>query len=332
MMKRPMLMLAALAAMTAPPVLALSETDWRPVRTVELVVPYSAGGGSDLNARALEMAIRHNGLLERNIMVLNRPGGSGAVGNMYVASRRGDGHTLLTFNSGQMMSTLSTNAAVRLEHLTPLGTLALDTLVLVVRHDSQFEDFEDFIEAAKRQPRRITVGGTARGSEDNLVFALANQPADGALQYVAFDGSGDTLVALLGGHIASGIFNPSEIASQIEAGSARALGVFSRDRLGGAFADIPTFIEQGYREASFEMFRGYAGPPDMPAEAVAFWDEVLGQAARSEHWRADVERNALIPAYLDSAQSKAFWEEEEARYATLLDELGFMRRRGRGGR
>lgn len=236
------MILALAAALAVGPAVA-QDTNWSPKRNVEFIVPYSAGGGSDLNARALAETIRKADLMDVNMMILNRPGGSGAVGNTYVASKAGDGGTIMTFNSGQMMSTLSNKAAVKLENITPLGTLALDTLMLAVKADAPFENLDAFVQAGAAKPQSVTVGGTSRGSEDNLVFALANAPTKGALQYVPFDGSGDVLSALLGGHVAAGIFNPSEIASQVEAGSVRILGTFSSKRLGGVFAEVPTFVE-----------------------------------------------------------------------------------------
>ncbi|WP_062226003.1 Bug family tripartite tricarboxylate transporter substrate binding protein [Aureimonas frigidaquae] len=300
------------------------EAEWTPRRNIEFIVPYSAGGGSDLNARALSEAIRKNRLIPRNMMILNRPGGSGAVGNSYVASRTAEPHTLMTFNSGQMMSMLTNNAQVRLDNITPLGTLALDTLVFVVRADSPYESFADLAEAARAAPQTLTVGGSGRGGEDNLVFALANQPAEGALQYVPFEGGGDALAAVLGGHVTVGIFNPSEISAQIEGGSVKGLGIFSEQRLEGAFAEVPTFVEQGHPDAVFEMFRGYAGPPDLPPEAIAYWNGVLSQVSQSDEWKEDIERNSLIPAYMDAEESAAFWKREEARYLELLTDLGFI--------
>lgn len=304
---------------------AHAQDTWTPTRNIEFVVPYSAGGGSDLNARALAETLSQNEIIERNIMILNRPGGSGAVGNTYVASRSGNPHTIMTFNSGQMMSTITNSADVKLANITPLGTLALDTLVFVVKADSPHQTFDDVLKAATAAPQTLTVGGTGRGGEDQLVFALANQPAEGALQYVPFEGGGDVTSALLGGHITIGIFNPSEIVAQLEAGTVRALGIFSEERLNGPFAEVPTFAEQGHPDAVFEMFRGYAGPPDLAPEAVAFWDDALAKASETEAWKQDVERNSLIPTFMDAAESKAFWEAEEARYTQLLTEAGILK-------
>ena len=313
---------AGLFAIAAVP--AHAQETWTPTRNIEFVVPYSAGGGSDLNARALAEAMRQNEIIERTMMILNRPGGSGAVGNTYVASRSGNPHTIMTFNSGQMMSTLTNNADVKLANITPLGTLALDTLVFVVKADSPYQNFNEVVEAARAAPQSVTVGGTGRGGEDQLVFALANQPAEGALQYVPFEGGGDVTSALLGGHIAVGIFNPSEIIAQIQADTVRGLGVFSEERLTGAFSEVPTFTEQGHPDAVFQMFRGYAGPPDLAPEEIAFWNDAFAKAGETAEWQADIERNSLIPATMGAEESKAFWEREEQRYTDLLTEAGIL--------
>ncbi|WP_420394032.1 tripartite tricarboxylate transporter substrate binding protein [Acuticoccus sp.] len=298
---------------------------WSPQKTVEFVVPYSAGGGSDSNARMLVETMRQNDLVDGEIVVLNRPGGSGAVGNAYTFAKRGDGHTIMTFNSGQMMSTLSNDAQVKLENLTPLGTLALDTLLLVVAGDAGIDSFEDMVAAAEAQGEPFTVGGAARGSEDNLVFTMIEDAAGTELQYVPFEGSGETLSALLGGHINAGIFNPSEIAAQVEAGRVRPIGSLSEERLDAPFDEVPTFAEMGHPEATFVMFRGYVGPPDMPEEAVAYWEGVLQEAGATDMWVNDyVGQSGLMQATMGADESQSFYAEEEEKYRTLLKESGFM--------
>lgn len=298
---------------------------WEPEKAIEFVVPYSAGGGSDVNARMLVDTIRKNDLVDQNIMVLNKPGGSGAVGNTYTFSKKGDGHVIQTFNSGQMMSTISNDAAVKLENLTPLGTLALDTLMLVVSADGGAATYADLVAEAKAEPQSVTVGGAARGSEDNLVFTMLNDSADIELQYVPFEGGGEILAALLGGHIDAAIANPSEVGSQVEAGRVKVLGTFSEERLGEPFSDVPTFIEQGYPEVSFTMFRGYAGPPEMPEEAVAYWNDVLKKASETEQWKNEyVAQSGLIDRYMDAAESKTFYMQEEKKYRALLEAAGFL--------
>lgn len=309
----------AAGALLALAVGAPASAQWAPQKNVEFVVPYSAGGGSDINARTLVEAIRQNDLVDQNIVVLNKPGGSGAVGNTYTFSKRGDGHTIMTFVSGQMMSMISNDAEVTLEDLTPLGTLALDTLLLAVPEGKGIKTFADLAEKAKADPQGITIGGAGRGGEDNLVFDLLNQSAGAQFQYVPFEGSGEVLAALLGGHIDAGIFNPSEVTSQLEAGRVVPLGVFSEERLPEPFAEIPTFVELGHPDVTFTQFRGYVGPPEMPAEAVAYWEDVLREAFETGQWEEYIRQGALIPRFLDAEESKTFYEQEEQKYRKLLE-------------
>ncbi|WGF87944.1 Bug family tripartite tricarboxylate transporter substrate binding protein [Marinivivus vitaminiproducens] len=303
---------------------AMAQSDWEPARNIELVVPYSPGGGSDLNARALAEVLRENELVDRNIVILNRPGGSGAVGNAYTASRPADGHTFMTINSGQVMSMLANDAAIQLDSLTALATLALDPLVLAVAADGDFADFAAFQGAATENPQSVTIGGAARGSEDHLVFTLLNDSAGGGFQYVPFDGSGDSLSALLGGHISAIVANPIEVKAQVEAGKVRIIGTFTEERLGGAFAEAPTLKELGHPEAVMVQFRGYAGPPDMDEEAVKYWGEALRKASETEQWKADAERNLVQATYMGPEESQAFWSKEAERYQQILDKIGTL--------
>ncbi|MEX2519957.1 MAG: tripartite tricarboxylate transporter substrate binding protein [Paracoccaceae bacterium] len=304
--------------------MATAAQGWEPKRAVQLIVPFSPGGGSDINARLLVDAIRKNELSDANIIVKNMNGGTGAVGVTYLSTQPADGLTLVTYVSGQMMAAMTNNHEVTVENLTPIGTLALDTLVLAVKSDSEYKTFAELLDAAKSSPNTVTIGGTGRGGEDGLVFEALNADSGSALQYVPFEGGGQVLAALLGGHISAGIFNPSEVAAQAESGDARALGAFSSKRLGGIYADTPTFAELGFPEAKIETFRGYAGPADMDPEAVAYWEGVLEKVAETPEWKDYVAKNILIPSFMNSADSAAFWKEENVRYKKLLTASGLL--------
>ncbi|WP_245791878.1 Bug family tripartite tricarboxylate transporter substrate binding protein [Modicisalibacter ilicicola] len=240
-----------------------SASAWEPERNVEFVVPYSAGGGSDINARMLVEAIRETGAVDETILVNNRPGGSGAIGNSYIFNKKDDGHALLTFNAGQMMSMAVNDAAVQLDDLTPLGTLALDTLFLAVKAGSEFDDLDDLVEQAKQDPRSVTIGGSSRGGEDHLAFAMINSNVDAEFQYVPFNGTGEVTSALLGGHIDAAVF---KLGSRVDPSTVDFLATFAEDRLDAPYDGVPTFNELGYSDINLMIFRGYAGPPNMPEE------------------------------------------------------------------
>ena len=293
---------------------------WEPQRNIEFVVPYSAGGGSDLNARMVVEAMRQNDLVDRPVLVNNRPGGSGAVGNSYVYNKGGDSHTLMTFNAGQMMSTVTNDAPVQLEDLTPLATLAEDTLLLGVKADGDIQSLQDLIDQANSGG--VTIGGAGRGGEDHLGFAMLNSELDADLQYVPFGGTGEVTSALLGGHIDAAVF---KLGSQVDPSLVRSVAAFSDERLEAPLDEVPTFAELGYPEVQLMIFRGYAGPPDMPAEAVAYWEEVFKQVSESDKWQNDyIEKNNLIGTFMGAEESAEHYRKELERYKQKLAEVGFV--------
>ncbi|WP_052948824.1 Bug family tripartite tricarboxylate transporter substrate binding protein [Mesobacillus campisalis] len=304
---------------------ASAESGYSLGKNVEFVVPYSAGGGSDTNARTIAKIIKEEGLIKENILVVNKEGGSGAVGNTYTHSKKGSPSTISTFVSGQISSAVMSNAKIQLEDLTPLGTLALESFVLLVDGDSEYKTFEDFVKAAKDNPGKISVGGTGLGGEDHMVYHLTNREASIETKFVTFQGGGETLSALMGGHIDAFFSNPSEVMAQIEAGELRALATASPDKLGEPLNEIPTFKELGY-DIEFQQFRGIAGPPDMPEEAVAYWENVFKGVSESEEWQNNyIEKFSLEPTYMNAEESKAFFEKSETLYKELLTELDLIK-------
>lgn len=299
-----------------------SANAWEPERNVEFVVPYSAGGGSDINARMLVETFRQNDLVEETILVNNRPGGSGAVGNSYTYNKGDDNHTIMTFNGGQMMSMVTNDANVQLEDLTPLGTLALDTLLLGVAADSDVESLDDLIKKAEEDSGSIAIGGAGRGGEDHLAFAMINSSLGTDFQYVPFGGTGEVTSALLGGHIDAAVY---KLGSRMDPTQVRSLAALSEERLEAPYDDVPIFAELGYPDTQLMIFRGYAGPPEMSDEAVAFWESVLEKASESAQWKSEyIERNNLIGTFMGAEESAEFYSKEQARYTEMFKEEGII--------
>lgn len=296
-----------------------------PSKSTEFVVPYAAGGGSDLYARILSDIIQKNKLANEAVMVVNKAGGGGAVGDAYTFSKKGDNHTITTFVSGQMTASLMNKTAVTYDKLTPIANLALDEYLLGVPADS-YKSFADFLAAAKAAPDTITIGGSGKGTEDELCVGLLTKYTGAKFKYVAFNSSGEVMAAVLGGHIKAGIFNPNECNAQIDAGKVKTIGGFGTKRLGGIFKDTPTFTELGHKDVVFQQFRGIAGPPGMSPEAVKFWVDVLKKATQTEQWKKDyLAKNGLTDHFLEPADFKKFMDGENKKYADILRDIGALK-------
>lgn len=299
--------------------------EWKPDKPVEFVVPYSAGGGSDIYGRITADLMQKLGLSDQPFMVVNKPGGSGAVGNNYVYAKKGDAYTIMTFVSGQVASARASNAEVTPDKITLIANMALDEYILGVKSD-KYKNLDEFVNAAKEKPETLTVGGSGTANEDHMSYGLMNKHMGIKLKYVSFNGSGDVMTAVLGGHLDAGIFNPNECLGQIKAGEIIPLATWSTKRLGGELKDVPTFTELGYPEVIYQQFRGIAGPPDMPKEAVTYYANAIKKIVESEEFKKQYwEPNMLTPHYLAGEELQKFIDNEDKKYVGLLTDLGLIK-------
>ncbi len=292
-----------------------------PDKRVEMVVPYSPGGGSDIFARTMTSMLEKQGIVDASINIVNREGGSGTIGGAYVRGKEGNNYVLMTVTSGILTNQLVLGTDVTYDDFTPIARLALDQLLIVVPDDSPFKGIEDLIEAGKAKPDEVTWGGTGLGGEDSLLLAQLEQESGANLNYVSFESGGEVQAALLGGHVDVASANPNEILGQLEAGGMRALAVAGEERL-EALPDVPTLKEKGI-EAVYEQLRGVFGPPNMDPEAVQFWADAFKQLSESEQWQEEyISENMLRSGYLPPEEFRTFLDEEYKKVESSIKEMG----------
>ena len=297
-----------------------------PVKTVEVVVPYAPGGGTDNLMRMITGIMEENKWSPVPMNVNNRAGGSGAVGFTYLITKKGDSHVVAGATpmivSGKIEGRLSGNHR---DAMTILMIVAIDELMLSVRNESPFKTIDDFVKAARAKPGTLTVGGTATFSEDHIFTYLFEQAAKIKVKYVPFNSGGEVTAALMGGHIDAGVMNPNEIIAQIEAKKATNLAVASRKRLADA-ADVPTFAEKGY-EFYWEQMRGVVGPANMAPEAVAWWQDALRKVTGTKKWQEQyIKRNLLTPTTWVGEEANKYLDSLTGKYESALTGLGAVKK------
>ena len=274
------------AALLAVSAVALAQAKY-PSKTIEVVVPFAPGGGTDNLMRMITGIMDENKWSPVPLNVNNRAGGSGAIGFNYLISKKGDSHVVAGATpmivSGKLEGRLPGNHR---DAITVLMIVAIDELMLSVRSESPFKTVEDFVNAARAKPDQLTVGGTGTHNEDHIFTHLFEQAAKIKMKYVPFNSGGEVTAALMGGHIDAGIMNPNEIVAQVEAGKARNLAVAARKRMTGA-PDVPTFAEKGY-PFYWEQMRGVVGPANMAPEAVEWWQDTLKKVTMTKKWQERV--------------------------------------------
>src|SRR5438067_6134942 len=182
-----------------------------PQRTVEVVVPYAPGGGTDNLMRIITGIIDENKWSPVPMNVNNRAGGSGAVCYNYLINKKGDPYVVAGATpmvvSGKIEGRLPGNHR---DAMTMLMIVAIDELMLSVRTESPYKTIEEFVKAARAKPGSLTVGGTATFTEDHIFTYLFEQAARVKVKYVPFNSGGEVTAALMGGHIDAGVMNPNE--------------------------------------------------------------------------------------------------------------------------
>lgn len=237
-----------------------------PEKPIELVVGFSAGGGTDVMARTvapfLEKALGDGA----TVVVKNMPGASGQIGVTKVATSAPDGYTLGTYNlPGMMARTLDRKAGYSAESFSYLANVVNDPNVIVTSKASGFDTFEKLIKAAKADPGSIGVGMSSLGGDDHFMLSKLQRLTGTSFTIVPFKGSAPARTAILGGHVPVGILNVSEIANF--RGEINVLGVAQAKR--SPFApDVRTFKEQGIDLVNGSL-RGIVAPAGLPKDVEA---------------------------------------------------------------
>lgn len=297
-----------------------------PSRPVEIVVPYAPGGGTDNLMRTIVGIIDENKLSPVPLNVVNRAGGSGAVGYNYLVGKKGNDYVIAgatpTVVSGKL------EGRVPADHrngMTMLAIVAVDELALAVRSDSKYQTIQQFLEGAKSNSGQLTVGGTSTNAEDHIFTHLMKKATGIEVKYVPFNSGGEVTAALLGGHIDAAVENPNEIQSQIEAGKAKFLAVAAQKRMPDA-SQVPTFKELGY-DVLWDQMRGVVGPAGMSKEAVKWWEDTFRKVTETERWQQGyIKRNLLTPVFMTGEEANKYLDATQRKYEAALIDLGAIKK------
>jgi putative tricarboxylic transport membrane protein len=324
-------LLAALAAVVVvllvPPVIGAvaGNQDTTQLRGLKFLVPNAPGGGYDVTARTAAKAFEE-AKLTGAIEVFNLPGAGGTVGLGRTVNESGDDRLVMSMGLGVVGSVFTNSSPATLADVTPIARLTQETEVVVVGKDSPFNTMADLLAAWKADPAGTPVGGgSSPGGPDHLAPMLIAEavgivPRD--VNYVAYDGGGELLAAVLGGKVAFGVSGLGEYAEQIAAGELRLLAVTGAQRAAGF--DAPTLREAGV-DVEFTNWRGIVAPPDLDDKGRA---ELIGAFTAlhdTPEWRDALARNGWDDAFLPAEGFGAFLASENERVAGVLRGLGLAK-------
>lgn len=293
-----------------------------PSEAIELVIPASAGGGSDLMGRLLVQIVQDEKLCSQIITPVNKAGGGGSAGQAYVNSKSDPNYTLFTINDAHTIA--SHVSKTRPEGgFTPICMVAQDQVLIVTSADSPYQTMDEAIAAIQANPKGLTVG--CADQLDKICVYDINNSYGVDFNNVYFDSAGEIATAIMGGHVEFGMFNPSECASLVEGGKLKALAAFSTERCAAPLDDVPTFTELGHDDLVFAMSRGIMGPAGMSEEATKYWSDVFEKVCATDAWAKDyVESKGLTATFMGYEEYKAYYEANEKALVEKATALGEM--------
>jgi len=316
------------AACAAALTLAISFAVAGPLDKTECIAPAKPGGGFDLTCKLAQSALMDGKFINDPMRITYMPGGIGAVAyNAVVAQRPAEANTIVAFSGGSLLNLAQGKFGRYGENdVRWLAAIGADYGAVIVAQNSPIKTMADLVAAVKADPTRVVFGaGGTVGSQDWMKAALTAKAAGlnpKSMRFVAFEGGGEALTALQGGHVQVYSGDASEAAEQIKAGAKiRVVAVMADKRLEGGLASVPTAKEQGF-DIQWPIIRGfYIGPKVGDADYKVWVDTFNRMMATPTFARLRAERG-LFPYSKTGTELDAYVKERVAHYRTLATEFG----------
>jgi putative tricarboxylic transport membrane protein len=292
------------------------------VTGLEILVGTAPGGGFDQTARTAAQ-VMEDANLARNVRVSNVPGAGNTVALAQLVNQEGNGKVMQQMGLSVVGNVYTNKSKATLDDTTPIARLTQEPEIVVVKSDSPYQTLQDLTAAWKADPGKVTVGGGGSpGSQDYLTPMLMAQELGmdpKQVNYVAYDGGGELINAILGGEVAFGVTGVGETLDQIEAGKIKALGVSSAERVEAV--DAPTLKEAGI-DLEFINWRGWIAPGGLSEDDKKALTDLAGKMVATQEWKDALVKNGWTDAYMGADEFATFIKEEDARIREVLSQLG----------
>jgi tripartite-type tricarboxylate transporter receptor subunit TctC len=308
------------AATAAPP---LRAQDW-PQQPIRLVVAFGAGGGADIIARIVGEAMETR--LHKPVIIDNKPGAGGIIGNEFVARATPDGYTLGMMTAGQIISAVTRkDMPYETATLTPIAQVASAGLLIAVRPDFAAGSTKELIALAKAQPGKVVFASPGFTATQHFAGVLMQQIAGVEFLDVSFRTSPEAINAVLGKHADFLIETVSAVIGQIQSGNLRALAVTGKDRF-PAVPDVPAAAESGVLPGyDVTTWYGLFGPPRLPEPIVAKLNATLMDVIDDPKVRQRMETAGVVVKGSGAAEFGAFMASEYKRWDDVRAAAGIAK-------
>jgi tripartite-type tricarboxylate transporter receptor subunit TctC len=315
--------LATVALFVVLLVSAVSAQEPYPTRPITMVVAFPPGGVADLTARPLGAALEK--LLKQPVVVQNKPGAAGAVGNQLVATSKPDGYTLLM--ALVSISVLPEKdrlfgqpATYSLDQFTGIARLSADPTFITVGADTPWKTLKELVEDVKKKPGQYTFTSSGLYGASHVPFEMFAQAAGIQMKHLPTTGGGPMMNALLGGHAHAVASPTSLVAGHVKAGKIRLLAHTGGARV-AAFPEVPSLKELGY-DVEYYLWAGLVAPKGIPPHVVKALRDTVRQAVKEPEFATAMAKMETPIAYQDADEFNAFWQKDATSLAAIVKKIG----------
>ena len=308
--------------------LCMAAATWSPEKNVEIVVTTGPSGAQDRTARTMQTILQQRKLLSVPVTVMNKPGAGGGLGPVYLNQHARDGHYLLTTSPTLLANHIVGISQVTYTEVTPLAQLFSEYVGFAVRSESPIKTARDLVERIRKNPASFSAAiSTSAGNHNHIAIGMVMKAAGidlKPLKVVVFKASGESITAVLGGHVDFIASTASNLMQQVSEGKMRMLAVAAPQRLGGSLASVSTWRELGLN-AIGNNWRGVAGPRGMTAAQIDYWQALLATLVATDEWKADIETNLWVGNFMNAADSAVAYKQQYGELKEILTGLGLAK-------
>lgn len=285
-----------------------------PSKNINMIVPFSAGGGTDAVARKLGSLMEKE--LGTSVVIVNKTGGAGAVGMTFGATQKKDGYTITMITREIVSLPLMNLSPISYKDFELVSLVNMDPAVVLVEKDSKYQTLDDLLADAKANPEKIKFASTAKPN----FYALAIENEAGVkFNHIPYNGAGEVIPALLGKHADFSLMGPGEAIGQLKAGQLRALGIMADTRI-ESLPEVATLKELGHDVVS-GTWRGIAVPKGTSPEIVAALDAAIKKSVESDDFKNFMNNSTFGIKYLNGKDFETFIIEDTATIDSIVKSL-----------
>jgi putative tricarboxylic transport membrane protein len=305
-----------------------AETQWKPDKRVEVIVPSATGGGNDRIGRLIQSIIQKEQLVDVVTSIINKPGAGMALGMAYLNQHPGDAHYLLITSVGFLTNHITGRSPYSHRDVTPVALLFEEYIGFGVRPDSKLKSGKDLMAALKTDAGSVsTAMASAAGNHNHLALAAVTRQVGGdvkKLKVVAYGSGGKAMTAMLGGHVDLVVAPAATLLPQLQQGLLKMIAITAPQRQEGAFAAVPTWREQG-ANVVLSNWRVILAPKGVTPEQTAYWENVLARVVATNEWKEMLAKNVVTPHFMRSGETRKYLNEEYDEMKATLDALGLVK-------